>query len=432
MQTSLQAIANKADSDKKCRFRNLYTLLNRVNLEDSWKYMNSHAAPGVDRVTVQQYRLNFGENIQDLVERLKQKRYRAKLVKRVYIPKGKTKTRPLGLPALEDKLLQTAVSRILNAIYEQDFLDCSFGYRPGVGPHNATKALSDTLQFGKFNYIVEADIKGFFDNIHHDWLIKMLELRIDDRAFIRLIKKWLRAGILDTDGQVLHPVTGTPQGGVVSPVLANVYLHHVVDLWFEKVVKPRCEGEVYLCRYADDFVCAFQYKRDAERFYRVLPKRLEKFGLEAAPDKTRIISFSRFRKEEKTCFEFLGFEFRRGCDRKGRDCIKRRTSRKKFRCSLENLTDWVRDNRSIRLRWLFKKLNAKLRGYYGYYGVIGNYDSLAEFYYLATRILFKWLNRRSQKKSFNWKEFIVILAYFRIEKPRITETLNKQLALSIV
>lgn len=431
MQTSLQAIANKAEKEKECRFRNLYTMLNIPNLEDSWKFMNRKAAPGVDRITVREYERKLAGNVENLVERLKEKRYRAKLVKRVHIPKGKGKTRPLGLPALEDKLLQTAVARILNAIYEQDFQDCSFGYRPKVGPHDAVKDITRTLQFGKFNYIVEADIKGFFDNIDHDRLIEMLELRIDDSAFIRLIKKWLRAGVLDTDGQVLHPATGTPQGGVVSPVLANVYLHHVLDLWFEKVVKPHCSGAAYLCRFADDFVCAFQYKKDAERFYSVLPKRLGKFGLEAARDKTRIISFSRFRKEEKTCFEFLGFEYRWGVSRKGRDLIQRRTSRKKFRNSLRNLTIWVRDKRSIRMREFFRRLNARLRGYYNYYGIIGNYRSLAEFEYHMRRILFKWLNRRSQKKSFNWQVFDRILYFYRIERPGIRESSFKQLSLPL-
>ena len=405
-------------------------MLNRVNLEDSWRYMNRKASPGTDRKTVQDYERNFGENIGDLVERLKQKRYRAKLIKRVNIPKGGGKTRPLGLPALEDKLLQTAVSRILNAIYEEDFLPCSFGYRPGKGPRMTTEALGRELLYGKYDHIVEADIKGFFDNIDHDWLIRMLEMRIDDGAFLRLIRKWLKAGILETDGRVLHPATGTPQGGVISPVLANLYLHHALDLWFEKAVKPRCVGAAYLCRFADDFVCAFQFARDAERFFRVLPKRLKKFSLEVAADKTQMISFSRSNKG-KTSFDFLGFEFRRGVSRKGKPIVKRRTSRKKLRTSLKNLNLWCKNRRHLRLPVFFRLLNSKLRGYYNYFGVPGNSERLGEFNQHARRILYKWLNRRSQKRSFNWTVFAEILTHYRLEPPRIRKPGDVQFLLSL-
>ena len=247
--------------------------------------------------------------------------------------------RPLGIPAIEDKQLQVAVKRILEAIYEQDFLRCSYGYRPGVGALDAVDKLTIKLQFGRYNFVVEADIKGFFDNVDHEWVIRMLEERIDDRPFLRLIKKWLKAGILEPDGKVIHPATGTPQGGIVSPILANVYLHYVLDLWFHKVVKKYCRGEACLIRYADDFVCAFQYQEDAERFYRVLGKRLGKFGLELSAEKTRVMKFSRDHQPGKTSFDFLGFEFRWGTDRGGRPHLKRRTSRKKLRRSLRNFTD---------------------------------------------------------------------------------------------
>ncbi len=217
--------------------------------------------------------------------------------------------RPLGIPATEDKLLQLAVKRILEAIYEQDFLRCSYGYRPDVGALDAVDKLTVKLQFGWYYFIVEADIKGYFDNIDHEWLVRMLEERIDDRALIQLITKWLKAGILETDGTVVHPVTGTPQGGIVSPVLSNVYLHYVLDLWFHKVFKKSCKGEACLIRYADDFVCAFQYQADAERFYSALRERMEKFRLELATEKTRIISFNRNAPDSKSGFDFLGFEF---------------------------------------------------------------------------------------------------------------------------
>lgn len=420
MQTSLQGIAKKVKLNKKHRFRDLYRLLNEENLLDSWRYLNNKAASGVDRVSMKEFEANLLTNIQGLVTSLKEKRYRAKLVRRVNIPKGKGKYRSLGIPTIGDKLIQKAVARILEAIYEQDFLNCSYGYRPAIGAKDAVKDLSATLAKGRYGYILDADLQGFFDNINHQWLIKMLEERIDDKPFIHLINKWLKAGILSTDGKVLHPVTGTPQGGIVSPILANIYLHYVLDLWFEKKVKPNCKGEAYLCRYADDFICAFRLNDDVEKFYVALIKRLNKFGLSLSPDKTRIIRFSRFEKGTNY-FEFLGFEFRWGTSRKGKDMIKLRTSRKKLLSSLIKFSLWCRKCRNLRLRRIFKLLNAKLRGYYNYYGVIGNFASLQEFFRQAMRILYKWLNRRSQKRSFYYNIFNQIAKFYHIEKPRITE-----------
>ena len=292
--TSLRGIADKAKADKQHRFRDLYRLLNAEFLLHCWPDLNKDAASGVDRVTAQGYAKDLHANIQALADRLKSKRYRAKLVRRCYIPKENGKERPLGIPALEDKLVQLACAKLMTAIYEADFLENSYGYRPGRGAKDAVRDLTFDLQYGRYGYIVEADIKGFFDHMGHDWLLKMLSLRIDDRAFLNLIRKWLKAGILETDGNVVHPETGTPQGGIVSPVLANVYLHYALDLWFEKVVKPRCQGDAMICRYADDWVCAFRFREDAERFYRVLPKRLGKFNLEATPEKTHVLRFSRF------------------------------------------------------------------------------------------------------------------------------------------
>ena len=419
MQTSLQGIAKKARERKQHRFQDLYRLLNEEFLHDCWRYIRKDAAYGVDQVSAREYEENLEENIRQLVERLKRKSYRAKLVRRQYIPKGEGKVRPLGIPATEDKLLQVAVKRILEAIYEQDFLRCSYGYRPNVSALHAVDKLTVTLQFGPYNFIVEADIKGYFDNIDHEKLVGMLEERIDDRALIRLIKKWLKAGILDTDGKVIHPATGTPQGGIISPILANVYLHYVLDLWYHQVVKKHCRGEACLIRYADDFVCAFQYQEDAERFYRVLGKRLGKYGLEVAAEKTRVIPFRRDPPSGKSGFEFLGFEFYWGKDRGGRPHLKRRTSRKRLRASLNRFAAWCRENRNLRLMILFRRLNAKLRGYYNYYGVVGNYASLKQFFWQSMRILFKWLNRRSQRRSFNWQGFQELLKHFRVEQPRI-------------
>ncbi|MCG5549565.1 reverse transcriptase domain-containing protein [Halorhodospira halochloris] len=234
----------------------------------------------------------------------------------------------MGIPAVEDRLVQAACARILTVIYEADFLDVSYGYRPGRSAKDAVADLGFNLQYGKFGHVVEADIKGYFDAIDHDWLLEMLSLRIDDGAFLGLIRQWLQAGILDTDGRVLHPVTGSPQGGVVSPVLANVYMHCALDLWFEQVVKPRCRGQALLVRYADDYVCAFQFQEDAARFYRVVPRRLMRFGLQVAPEKTRMMRFSRFHPGLRRRFDFLGFELYWNRDRRGELRVMKRTARK--------------------------------------------------------------------------------------------------------
>ena len=326
--------------------------------------------------------------------------------------------RPLGIPATEDKLLQLAVKRLLEAIYEQDFLSCSYGYRPMVGARTAVDELEKKLQFGGYHHVVEADIKGFFDNLSHEWLRRMLAERIDDEPFLRLIKKWLNAGVLDTNGKVLRPESGTPQGGVISPVLANVYLHYALDLWFEKVFQRSCRGAAFIHRYADDFVCGFQREEEAQRFYSELEERLQKFGLELAKDKTRVIPFSRYRQGE-TSFEFLGFEFRWGEDRKGRARLKRRTARKKLRNSLNRVAEWCKQNRHRRIKEQFQLLSAKLRGYYNYYGVVGNYASLGEFFYHAKRLHLKWLNRRSQRSSYTWVGYEELLRYFALERPRL-------------
>lgn len=419
MSTFLQGIAKKAHEQPKHRFGNLYELLNEAYLRECWRDIRKDAAYGVDHVSAEAYEQHLEENIHDLVERLKGKRYRAKLVKRRYIPKGGGQRRPLGIPAVEDKLLQRAVARILEAIYEQDFLRCSYGYRPNVGALDAVDKLTIKLQFGRYHFVVEADIKGYFDNIQHDWLIRMLEERLEDGAVLRLIRKWLKAGVLDTDGQVVHPATGTPQGGVISPILANVYLHYALDRWFQKVVKPRCGGEACLIRYADDFVAAFQYQEEADRFYQELGSRLGKFGLEVAADKTRVIPFSHQQARGTTSFDFLGFEFRWGTDRAGKPHLKRRTARKKLRNAFTRFTAWCQDTCRHRVRDVFRDLNAKLRGYYRYYGVQGNYPSLQQFFNRAMRILFKWLNRRSQRRSYTWPGFIELLRHFQVERPRL-------------
>lgn len=425
--TSLRGIANRAKACKDHRFRNLYQTLTETTLMESWHELNKKSASGVDKVTAEAYGENLTSNIKDLAERLKTKRYRAKLVRRCYIPKGDGKQRPLGIPALEDKIVQKACAKVMTAIYEEDFMDESYGYRPNRSAKEAVGELSYNLQYKGYGYVVEADIKGFFDNIDHDLLLEMLAHRIDDKAFINLIRKWLKAGILDTDGKIIDPQTGTPQGGIVSPVLANIYLHYGLDLWFEKKVKKHCEAKAMIIRYADDFVCAFQFKSDAERFYSVLPKRLEKFNLEVAPDKTNIIKFSRYHPSMTRRFTFLGFELYWFFDFGGKLRVMRRTARKKLQGACAAIKDWIKKNRHLPGLDFIKGLNRRLHGHYNYYGLRGNLQSLERFYGWVIKCTFKWRNRRGGKRrSFNWKAFNEALSQTNIAAPRVTEQRRKR------
>jgi group II intron reverse transcriptase/maturase len=327
----------------------------------------------------------------------------------------------LGIPALEDKIVQKAVSMILEAIYEQDFLDCSYGYRPKRSAKDAVSDLTFQLQFGVYGYLVEADIKGFFDHIDHGKLQEMLSTRINDKAFLWLIGKWLKAGILEPEGYVIHPDTGTPQGGIVSPILANVYLHVVLDEWFHLMVKPKLRGRAILFRYADDFVSAFQFMDDAERFYTVLPKRLGRFGLEVEPTKTRILRFSRFHPGMKRMFSFLGFEIYWFRDRSGKPRVMRRTARKRQQACLRKIKEWIKTERHKPIPYYFGMLKRKLVGHYNYYYVRGNSRSVWSFFGEVIRTIFKWLNRRSQRRSYNWGRFKTMLKRAGIPQPRLTE-----------
>jgi len=419
MQTSLRGITKKAKEDQKHRFGNLYGLLNKRNLRECFYQLNRKAVPGVDEIDWATYEVNLEGNIETLVEALKGNKYKAKLIRRHYIPKEGGR-RPLGIPVVGDKLLQAEVALILSAIYEEDFLDCSHGYRRGKGPQKAALELSKRIHRGRYRWVVDADIKGFFDSINHEWMLKILELRINDKKLLGLIRKWLKAGILEEDGKVIYPLTGTPQGGSVSAVLANIYLHYVLDLWFEVEIKPHCEGDTTMMRYADDYVCCFQYYSDAKRFYGELSKRLAKFNLELSKEKTRLIKFTRFETKDNKSFNFLGFEFRWGLSRVGKPLVKMLTSKKKFKLSLKKMKNWIRQERcKLGTAAIMKKLKQKLQGYWNYYGVCGNSARLQEYFYHVKKIVFKWMNRRSQRKSCNWGEFERLLDRYKIPCPRI-------------
>jgi len=417
---SLRGIARRAKQEPAHRFRDLSRCLDKDHLKHAFKRMNKKAASGVDKVTYLDYRKNFDENIEDLIGRLKRQSYKARLVKRKHIPKAPGKTRPLGLPVFEDKLLQTTTSDLLGAIYEQDFYDFSYGYRPKRGSRQAADELAVKLQHGRFGYIVEADIKGFFNHIDHDTLLELISYRVDDKRFLRLIRKWLKAGILEEDGSIENPEEGTPQGGSVSPILANIYLHYAIDEWFEKTVKPYCKGEAIMCRYADDFVCAFRYSGDAERFYEALPKRLERFNLQVAEDKTQCMTFSRFKPGLDRRFTFLSFEFYWKLDSTGVSRVFRRTAQKKQRSTKLELTEFIKKSRHMRTPLLIDKLTTKLRGHYNYFGAVGNYSSMIMIYDHAVEMLYKWLNRRSGRKSMTWDKLKRVIAYRALAKPWCT------------
>lgn len=421
--TSLRGIAQTAKRKPDHRFRDLYRMITPSLLWQAWNRLNKTSAIADTDITFEDYQENLLINLAALAERVKSKRYKTKLVRRKYIPKENGKQRPLGIPALEDKIVQRAVAMILENIYEQDFLDCSYGYRPKTGARDAVSDLTFQLQYGVTGYIVEADIKGFFDNIDHDLLLEMMTKRINDKAFLNLIRKWLKAGILEPDGHVIHPDTGTPQGGIVSPILANIYLHYVLDSWFNEEVKPRLSGRAFIFRYADDWVCGFQYKSDAERFFKVLPLRLKKYALEVEPSKTKTLRFSRFhpsRKQDRV-FAFLGFEFYWWPDQAGINRVTRRTARKKQLATVQRIKDWIKQNRHLPKPSFFSTLKRKLSGHYNYYYVRGNSRAVWSFYGQAIEHVFKWLNRRSQRKSYTWARFKEVLNYLRVPVPKLTE-----------
>jgi len=418
--TSLRGIAKRAQACKQHRFQNLYQLLDERMVLECWSDLNRKAAGGVDGVTAELYEQDLAGNIKDLAQRLKTKRYRTKLVRRCYIPKANGKVRPLGIPALEDKLVQLCCTRILTSIYEQDFLPNSYGYRPGKGAKDAVTDLGFNLQYGSYGYAVEADIKGYFDRIDHSWLLEMLKQRIDDNALMGLIRQWLKAGILEIDGEIIHPETGSPQGGIISPLLANVYLHHVMDQWFDQVVRAHSEGKVMMIRFADDYVCVFQYKADAARFYSVMPKRLKKYGLELSAEKSGLRRLSRFSPGMSNRVVFLSIEFYWKYDYNGNIRLMKRTTPKRLQAAIAKVKEWVKSNRHLKGRLFIKGLSRRLVGHYNYFGIKSNERAVWRFYNEAIESAYKWLNRRGGKKnSFNWSSFVKALKRLGVAKPRV-------------
>lgn len=421
MQTKLERIAEIAKESPEERFTSLVHLINEESLIKAHRMMKVKKAPGIDRVTKDRYQENLKENVKDLMARMKRNAYRPQPVLRKYIPKTSTKTRPLGLPAYEDKLVQLVLKEILEAVYEQDFLNCSYGFRPDLGCHKALKALNYIIENKKINYIVDVDIKGFFEHLDHKRLTEFLSIRIADPKIKRLVVKFLKAGVME-EGRFLPTSEGTPQGGIISPLLANIYLHCVLDLWFKETVRKRCRGSAYLIRYADDAISCFQYPEEARRFYQDLIERLKEFNLELAEDKSKIIPFGKDSIDgvKPQTFDFLGFTHYAGKSKKGKFRVKRKTSRKKFTVSLKRCKEWLKFNRNTKIKIIMQKLTVKLLGYYRYYGITDNTKALVGFKTEVGKLLFKWMNRRSQKRSFDWNKFNLFLKRYPLPIPKIT------------
>ncbi len=398
------------------------TLAHHIDLEllrEAYRRTRKDGAVGVDRQTAEEYAANLGENLAALHERLKAGTYVAPPVKRVHIPKGDGgKTRPIGIPTFEDKVLQRAVAMVLEAVYEQDFLDCSYGFRPRRSAHQALDLLWERAMAGG-TVILEVDIQAFFDSLDHGHLRSFLDLRVRDGVIRRVIDKWLKAGVLE-EGSVSYPEAGTPQGGVISPLLANVYLHEVIDKWFASEVKPRLSGEAHLVRYADDFVIVFTRAGDARRVLDVLPKRLGRYGLTLHPTKTRLVKFRPPGpgRDDPGTFDFLGFTYLWARSRKGSWVVKRKTARGRFNRALKRITEWCKLHRHDSAREQHRYLSQAVRGHYGYFGITGNSRAIARFTYGVVLVWLKWLQRRSQR-AMTLERKAALLKRFPLPPPRI-------------
>ena len=437
--TKQERIATLAKQSPQMAFTSLAYLMDINWLKEAYRRTRKTGAVGVDGVTADDYQQDLEANLQRLLDRAKSGTYQAPPVRRVYIPKGgsSTETRPLGIPTLEDKILQRAIVMLLEPIYEQDFLDCSYGFRPGRSAHDALKSFRDQTMNcrPRGSSVYEVDIRKFFDNLDHSHLRQFLRLRVRDSVLLRLIDKWLKAGVME-DGSVSYPESGSPQGGVVSPILSNVVLHYVLDLWFEQEVKPRLRRGAYLIRYADDFVIGFRDDHDAQRVMDVVPKRFGKYGLTVHPTKTKLVPFrppsstvrNVPRGDRPGTFDLLGFTHYWARSLKGYWVVKLKTASDRFSRAVRSIDTWCRDHRHWSLSEQQQKLNEKLRGHYAYYGVTGNSEALSRFRWEVDRCWRKWLNRRNRQRSMTWQPFRRLLQRYPLAPVRTSRSIFKRVA----
>ena len=431
METKLERKASKSANTKRPEFTSLYHLINKELLMQCHKEADGNKAVGIDEITKREYSENLEGNIENLVDRLKRKSYKPMPSLRVYIPKSNGKMRPLGIACYEDKIVQLALKKILEAIYEPKFLNCMHGFRANRRCHTAVKEVYDRINIGKITRVVDADIKGFFDHMKHEWILKFLNYYIKDKNILRLVKKYLKAGIID-NGQLVKSDEGTAQGNIISPVLANIYMHNVLTLWFQYIIAKECKGECFLVVYADDFIAGFQYPWEAERFYEQLRSRMAKFGLELEENKSRIVESGRYlaslkaKRGESTrlgTFDFLGFTFYCGRTTKGNPWIMHKTSSKKFRQKVKEIKIWLYNNKEQKLGKLMYMLNVKLVGHYRYYGISFNSRMISNYKQQVRELLYKVLNRRSEKKSYTREGFIEKMKNYKLVNHKINYSL---------
>jgi RNA-directed DNA polymerase len=429
--TGQRRIAELARIHPEVSFTSLAYHMDLRWLHEAYQRTRKDGATGVDGQSAEEYAKDLGENLRDLLERAKAGTYFAPPVRRAHIPKGTgTETRPIGIPTFEDKVLQRAVTMILEPLYETEFLDCSYGFRPGKSTHQALETLWQGLMDMGGGWIIDLDIRKFFDTLDHNHLREILKSRVRDGVLLRLIGKWLNAGVLE-EGEVSYPERGTPQGGVISPMLSNIYLHTVLDRWFAEEVRPRLKGKAFEIRFADDAVLVFAHKEDAERVMAVLAKRFAKYGLTIHPEKTRLVQFGRPSKGEDETkaesprgekFSYLGFSHYWGRSRKGSWVVKRKTEAGRFTRALKKITEWCRRYRHLPLGEQQKALAVKLRGHYSYYGITGNGRSLLNFRYEVLRGWHKWLSRRSRGHAMTWERFNALLSHYPLPAVRVVHS----------
>ncbi|MBT7023226.1 MAG: group II intron reverse transcriptase/maturase [Gammaproteobacteria bacterium] len=422
----LSSISLCAKRDPAFEFLSLAHHLNVVLLKDCYNRLARNKAVGVDGVNWKEYGANLDDNLETLVTKLKKGSYKPLPARRVYIPKGDNAVRPLGISAIENKIVESGLARIMGNIYENDFMEFSYGFRAKRNAHQALKVIGDSINFKPVNHIVEADIKGFFDNVEHDLLMEFIQIRIKDSSLLFLIDLFLKAGYID-DSQLITTEKGTPQGSILSPMLANIFLHYVLDKWFDDKVQNHTNGYVEIVRYADDFICLVQTQDEAQKILRALKNRFEKYKLELHPDKTSVFSFGRYERQNAkqqnrraNTFDFLGFTHYCDKTRRGHFKVGRKTSAKKYRVKAKELNQWLKSirNQVLTKDW-WKTLKQKLQGHYEYYGVSENYHSIKQYYVLAVKLTRKWLNRRSQKKAMSWEKMYNYLNLYPLPKPSI-------------